>query len=53
MTTIPEYLFVIFAVLKSEPQVALGSTIGACTLLVTLGYGSVSSSQQADSARYP
>lgn len=41
VTTIPEYLFVIFAMLKSQPDVALGSTIGACTLLVTLGYGSV------------
>ncbi len=41
VTTLPEYLFVFFAVLKNKPEVALGSAIGACTLLVTLGYGSV------------
>lgn len=41
VTTMPEYLFVYFAALRDKPEVALGSAIGACTLLVTLGYGSV------------
>lgn len=42
VTTIPEYLFVIFAVQRhNAPEVGLGSAIGACTLLITLGYGSV------------
>jgi len=41
VTTLPEYLFVYFAIAKNQPDVALGSAIGACTLLVTLGYGSV------------
>ncbi len=42
VTTMPEYLFVIFAVTKHDaPEVGLGSVIGACTLLITLGYGSV------------
>ncbi len=41
ITTLPEYMFVVFACLKQQYGVALGSTIGACTLLVTLGYGSV------------
>lgn len=41
VTTLPEYLFVYFAMVHNRPDVALGSAIGACTLLVTLGYGSV------------
>jgi cation:H+ antiporter len=41
VTTLPEYLFVYFAMAHDRPEVALGSAIGACTLLVTLGYGSV------------
>jgi len=41
VTTLPEYLFVYFAMAHNRPEVALGSAIGACTLLVTLGYGSV------------
>ena len=41
VTTLPEYMFVIWACVKQEYGVALGSTVGACTLLVTLGYGSV------------
>ncbi|HAW49655.1 TPA: hypothetical protein DCX16_01700 [bacterium] len=39
--TLPEYMFVIWASLKGNYGVAIGSTIGACTLLITLGYGSV------------
>lgn len=34
-------MFVIWATLKGEYGVAVGSTVGACTLLVTLGYGSI------------
>lgn len=41
VTTLPEYLFVFWAGLKGEYSVAVGSAVGACTLLVTLGYGSV------------
>lgn len=41
VTTLPEYLFVFWAAVKSEYQMAIGSAVGACTLLVTLGYGSV------------
>ncbi len=41
VTTLPEYLFVIFACLKGEYAMAIGSAIGACSLLMTLGYGSV------------
>lgn len=39
--TLPEYMFVIWAAVKGNYDVAIGSTIGACSLLVTLGYGSV------------
>lgn len=39
--TLPEYMFVIWASIKGNYDVAVGSTIGACSLLVTLGYGSV------------
>jgi cation:H+ antiporter len=41
ITTLPEYMFVIWACAKEQYGVALGSAVGACTLLVTLGYGSV------------
>lgn len=41
ITTLPEYLFVIWACLKGRYAMAVGSAIGACSLLVTLGYGSV------------
>lgn len=41
ITTLPEYLFVIWAALKGEYAMAVGSAVGACSLLVTLGYGSV------------
>jgi len=34
-------MFVIFASLKGEYQVAFGSAIGSCSLLTTLGYGMV------------
>ncbi|MEW6679935.1 MAG: hypothetical protein AB1297_02785 [bacterium] len=39
--TLPEYMFVIWASIKGNYDVAIGSTIGACSLLITLGYGSV------------
>lgn len=41
ITTLPEYLFVIWASLKGRYEMAVGSAVGACSLLVTLGYGSV------------
>ncbi len=41
VTTLPEYLFVIWACLKGQYGMAVGSAIGACSLLMTLGYGSV------------
>lgn len=41
VTTLPEYMFVFWASLKGRFDVAIGSAVGACTLLVTLGYGSV------------
>lgn len=53
ITTLPEYMFVIFACLKQEYGVALGSTVGACTLLVTLGYGSVVVLATSHVSRHP
>ncbi|MEW6104032.1 MAG: hypothetical protein AB1630_09540 [bacterium] len=41
ISTLPEYMFVIWASIKGNYDVAIGSTIGACSLLITLGYGSV------------
>ena len=41
VTTLPEYLFVIWASIKGRYEMAVGSAIGACSLLVTLGYGMV------------
>lgn len=41
VTTLPEYLFVFWAARKGFYDMAVGSAVGACTLLVTLGYGSV------------
>ena len=41
ITTLPEYLFVIWACIKGQYQMAVGSAVGSCSLLVTLGYGSV------------
>lgn len=41
VTTLPEYAFVFWASMKSNYQMAIGSAIGACTLLITLGYGLV------------
>ena len=41
ITTLPEYMFVIFAALKGKYAMAIGSAIGSCSLLITLGYGSV------------
>ncbi len=41
LTTLPEYAFVYWASVKGQYQMAIGSAIGSCTLLVTLGYGVV------------
>jgi len=41
ITTLPEYLFVVWACVKGKYDVALGSTVGAAMMLVTLGYGLV------------
>ncbi len=41
ITTLPEYLFVIYACIKLKYDVAIGSTVGAAAMLVTLGYGLV------------
>ncbi len=41
ITTLPEYFFVIWASLKGRYDMAVGSAVGACSLLVTLGYGLV------------
>lgn len=41
VTTLPEYAFVYWASVKGNYQMAIGSAIGSCTLLVTLGYGVV------------
>jgi cation:H+ antiporter len=41
ITTLPEYMFVIWASVKTRYDMAVGSAVGACTLLITLGYGSV------------
>lgn len=41
ITTLPEYFFVIWACIKGRYDMAVGSAVGACSLLVTLGYGMV------------
>ena len=41
ITTMPEYMFVIWAAIKGEYHMAVGSAIGSCMILVTLGYGLV------------
>jgi len=41
ITTLPEYMFVFWAAVKGQYDMALGSAVGACTILVTLGYGAV------------
>lgn len=41
LTTLPEYAFVYWASMKGQYQMAIGSAIGSCTLLITLGYGLV------------
>lgn len=41
ITTLPEYMFVIWASIKGRYDMAVGSAIGSCTLLITLGYGSI------------
>lgn len=41
ITTLPEYMFVFWAAMKGQYEMAVGSAIGACTLLITLGYGAV------------
>jgi len=41
ITTLPEYMFVIWASVKGHYDMAVGSAVGSCALLITLGYGSV------------
>ena len=41
VTTLPEYAFVYWASVKDKYEMAVGSAIGSCTLLITLGYGLV------------
>ncbi len=41
ITTLPEYMFVIWASIKGHYDMAVGSAVGSCTLLITLGYGSI------------
>ena len=41
ITVMPEYMFVIYASLKEEYLVAIGSAVGAAAMLVTIGYGLV------------
>jgi Ca2+/Na+ antiporter len=41
ITTLPEYLFVFWAAMKAEYAMAVGSAVGACSMLITLGYGLV------------
>ncbi len=41
ITTLPEYMFVIWASITDRYDMAVGSAVGACTLLITLGYGSI------------
>lgn len=41
ITTLPEYMFVIWACIKLKYSMAVGSAVGSCTLLITLGYGSI------------
>ena len=41
ITTLPEYMFVVWAAVKGQYDMAVGSAVGACTVLITLGYGSV------------
>lgn len=41
VTTLPEYAFVYWASMKDKYDMAVGSAIGSCTLLITLGYGLV------------
>lgn len=41
VTTLPEYAFVFWASMKEQYRMAIGSAIGSCTLLITLGYGLV------------
>jgi len=41
ITTLPEYMFVVWAAIKGHYHMAVGSAVGSCVLLVTLGYGLV------------
>lgn len=41
ITTLPEYMFVVWAAIKGQYDMAIGSAVGACTILITLGYGAV------------
>lgn len=39
ITTLPEYMFVYWAATKGHYHMAIGSAVGACSILITLGYG--------------
>jgi len=53
VTTLPEYAFVYWAAVKSQYQMAIGSAIGSCTLLITLGYGLVIVLATSRASRHP
>lgn len=41
ITTLPEYLVVFWACMDGDYGMAIGSAVGACSILITLGYGLV------------
>lgn len=53
VTTLPEYAFVYWASVKGEYKMAIGSAIGSCTLLITLGYGLVIVLATSRMSRHP
>ncbi len=53
VTTLPEYMFVFWASVKGAYDVALGSAVGAATMLVTLGYGLVILTATTNISRKP
>jgi len=53
LTTLPEYTFVYWAAVKGRYDMAIGSAIGSCTLLVTLGYGLVILIATSKLSRHP
>ncbi len=53
LTTLPEYAFVYWASMKGQYKMAIGSAIGSCTLLITLGYGLVIVLAMSRLSRHP